>query len=191
MWGFTKHIHPLRAFSKITQSYKLLRAIESGSNVTFIVPLGHTEEINTTLLTCLPALLLTSHLSPKEYSQPHEGLKILVSFLCLKMMASLTSVCKMIVCIFFPVSLLQQIHFIGRAMFFTTHLKRIIFLLLIPLIYYLFMRFILCLPPKGPRHCTANHYVINIKLFFRAVNSEVVRREAEGLGGTGGRPRFW
>lgn len=41
------------------------------------------------------------------------------------------------------------------------------------------------LPPRGPRHCTANHYIINIKLFFRTINSEVSRKEAEGIRGTG------
>lgn len=130
--------------------------------------------------------------SPKKYTETAcRRVKNLGEFSMHKMMACLTSVCKMIVCSFLPVSLLQQIHFIGRAMFFTTHLKCIISLLLIPLIYYLFMRFILYLPPRGPRHCTANHYIINIKLFFRTINSEVARREAGGIRGTRGRPWFW
>lgn len=141
-----------------------------------------------TSLSCPPASFLTCHLAQKSTESASLRVKNLGKFSKLKMMGSLTTICKMIVGIFLPASLLQQIHFIGRAMFFTTHLKRIIFLLLIPLIYYLFMRFILCLPPKGPRHCTANHYIINIKLFFRTINSEVARREAEGIRGTGGRP---
>lgn len=63
-------------------------------------------------------------------------------------------------------------------MFFTIHLKYIISLLLTPLIYYLFIRFILCLPPKGLQHCTKNRYIININVFFKTINSEAENQKS-------------
>lgn len=84
-----------------------------------------------------------------------------------------TSVLMMIIFTFFPASLSNEYIFTGFTGFFTTHLKHVIFLLLISLVYYLFIRFIWCFPSKSSRHHEANSGIINIKLFLKTIAKEV------------------
>lgn len=99
----------------------------------------------------------------------------------------------MIIFIFFPASLSNEYIFTGFTVLFTTHLTHIIFLLLISLVYYLFIRFIWCFPPKSSRHHEGNSGMTNIKLFLKTIAKEVAnmkvketwtrteRRKATGL----------
>lgn len=59
-------------------------------------------------------------------------------------------------------------------MFFTIPLKHIISPFLIPLVYYLFIRFIQCLPPKGSRQHTINS---SIKKKKKTLNSFTNRKQ--------------